>query len=395
MAQPSRSVVIWLSIDGLRGDYVDRYEAPTLRGMMKEGVSSQQMFGEFPQLTFPSHTSLATGVTAGVHGIMGSNFFDRKTGQQYNSPSDSQMVQAEQIWVTAARQNVRSIVLDWPLSYRQQGPFRAAVFSPTGYDSHSSDAERFDHLLGAWEQDRDPNPVRLVMGYCPSIDASGHHDGPESAQLGRTLLAVDAQIDRARKRAIELFKQKMRPQDRLFLVVSADHGMCKTTTLVHPGKLLGELPAQVRVVDNSTSVMIYVQDPSQEARRRVFELISQRLQGKEGVRMLTADQFPPQWGYANADRTPDALILARPGWSFSTRIDAEYAPSAGKRVLGNHGYLAEECPEMNGLLVIWQYGHSLGGKDLGKVSQLAMHPTICQLLGIRAAQGAKAPAIKI
>ena len=388
-AQPGRSVVIWLSLDGMRGDYADIYAAPTLQAMMKEGVYSRHMVDTFPPLTFPSHTALATGVPAGVHGITGSNFYDRKTGLQYNMPTESQLVQAEPIWVTAARQSVRSIVLDWPLSYHQQGPFRAVVSSP-GFESHWSDAERFDRLLEAWEQDRDPNPIRLLMGYCPSVDSIGHHDGPESARLGQTVLAVDEQIKRLRQRAIEVFKQKMRPDDRLFFVISADHGMAKTHTLVHPTKLLGELPAQIKVVENSTSLLLYL---GEDARPLWTERISQRLRGKQGVRMVLSSQFPPQWGYAHPDRSPDLLILARPGWSFSKAIDSLYGPSAGKGVLGNHGYAPEECPEMDALLVIWQYGTTLGGRDLGTVSQLAVYPTICQILGIKPAPGPNTPGL--
>ena len=251
-------------------------------------------------------------------------------------------------------------------------------------------------MLGAWVQDQDPNPIQLLMGYCPSVDSSGHRDGPKSTRLGQTLLAVDAQIGRLRDRAIEVFKQKMRRDDRLFFVVTADHGMYNnTTTLVHPTKLLGELPPQVKVVENSTSVMLYMLDLNEDARRRCIERISQRIQGKEGVRMLTSDQFPPQWGYAHADRTADVLILARPGWAFSSHIDTEYAPSSEKGMRGNHGYPPEECPEMDALLVIWQYGHPLGGRDLGSVSQLAVYPTLCQILGLQAAKGANAPAIQM
>ena len=158
-AQPGRAVVVWLSLDGMRGDYVEQSPAPNLQAMIKEGLYSHHLTGTFPTLTFPSHTSLATGVPAGEHGIVGNNFFDRETGTLYQMPTESALVQAEPIWVTAARQQARSIVLDWPLSYNQQGPFRASVFSE-GYQSKLTDSERVDRLMDSWDRDENPNPIR-------------------------------------------------------------------------------------------------------------------------------------------------------------------------------------------------------------------------------------------
>src|SRR4051794_23413670 len=64
---PSRNVVVWISIDGFRGDYVDRNVTPFLRKLMREGVYSQKLVPITPSLTFPSHVSEATGVAAGAH----------------------------------------------------------------------------------------------------------------------------------------------------------------------------------------------------------------------------------------------------------------------------------------------------------------------------------------
>src|SRR4051812_31279094 len=70
----SRSVVVWISIDGFRSDYVDRNVSPFLRKLMHEGSYSQKLVPITPSLTFPSHVTEATGVPASVHGITANDF---------------------------------------------------------------------------------------------------------------------------------------------------------------------------------------------------------------------------------------------------------------------------------------------------------------------------------
>src|SRR4051794_31609959 len=47
----SRNVVVWISIDGFRQDYVDRNVSPFLRKLMHEGSYSQKLVPITPSLT--------------------------------------------------------------------------------------------------------------------------------------------------------------------------------------------------------------------------------------------------------------------------------------------------------------------------------------------------------
>ncbi|MGD0973364.1 MAG: alkaline phosphatase family protein, partial [Candidatus Korobacteraceae bacterium] len=69
----ARSVVL-ISLDGMRPDYVTRAEqlglkVPNLRRMMREGVYAEGVTGVVPTVTYPSHTTLITGVWPSKHGI--------------------------------------------------------------------------------------------------------------------------------------------------------------------------------------------------------------------------------------------------------------------------------------------------------------------------------------
>jgi arylsulfatase A-like enzyme len=61
--------VIVISIDGLRPDAIEKYDATTIERLMKEGSYTLQAQTILPSLTLPSHTSMLTGVEPAQHGI--------------------------------------------------------------------------------------------------------------------------------------------------------------------------------------------------------------------------------------------------------------------------------------------------------------------------------------
>src|SRR5689334_2803248 len=67
---PTRHVVV-ISIDGLmpRTYLSAGWNAPTLRNLATHGVFAQGVVGVFPTVTYPSHTTLITGVPPALHGI--------------------------------------------------------------------------------------------------------------------------------------------------------------------------------------------------------------------------------------------------------------------------------------------------------------------------------------
>jgi predicted AlkP superfamily pyrophosphatase or phosphodiesterase len=74
-AGKTRALVI--SLDGLDFRYLknaDEYglKIPNLRRLMANGVTAP-VFGVFPTLTYPSHTTLVTGVQPDRHGIYGNS----------------------------------------------------------------------------------------------------------------------------------------------------------------------------------------------------------------------------------------------------------------------------------------------------------------------------------
>ena len=110
-ATGGKNTVVWISMDGMRGDYLNRAPLPFFERLMREGAYSRRFHPVFPPITFPSHCAEATGVTVERHGITGNSFYDAATHQTYHYPGDGALLQAEPIWLTAARQGVRTMVL--------------------------------------------------------------------------------------------------------------------------------------------------------------------------------------------------------------------------------------------------------------------------------------------
>ena len=66
------SVVLWLSVPGFRGDYLEKSETPTFDAI--DGGSTNTLVPHFPCLTFPAHATLATGRDVSGHGIPSDRF---------------------------------------------------------------------------------------------------------------------------------------------------------------------------------------------------------------------------------------------------------------------------------------------------------------------------------
>ena len=76
-AQERRPHVIMISIDGLRPALLGQssLKLPTLRRLMQQGAWAR-VTGVLPTVTYPSHTTLITGVLPAVHGILDNRIFD-------------------------------------------------------------------------------------------------------------------------------------------------------------------------------------------------------------------------------------------------------------------------------------------------------------------------------
>ncbi|MBI3843435.1 MAG: alkaline phosphatase family protein [Planctomycetes bacterium] len=377
-----RDVVVWVSIDGLRPDYVTAEDAPFLHSLIATSPHTRELVPPFPSLTFPSHATQATGVGVDRHGISGNDFWDSALGKRYSFPDDSNLVEAEPIWVTATRQRQRVAVLGWPLSYRERGSGRAAFFDEK-FDKNQTDAQRLEHLLNVWRSDTGSPPLTLLMGYVVGTDAAGHKFGPASAEVRTQMQTTDAFLRRFFERAQATFREKMSPRDRLHVLFTTDHGMTPVRARVGFESLVGgPLPPEVHVERGSTLAHVFLDRVSTDRRSALERAIVAAVATHEFAVAYRRDEMPARWEFAHPRRVGDLVIVLKPGWVFEKESakSAEATEESGG-VRGMHGYDPEESPDMFGFAAVWS---SNGGApvDLGRVDARSLHPTVARLLGI-------------
>lgn len=390
----ARTTVVWISIDGMRGDYVQRGDFPFFVRLRREAATTDKLRPVFPSITFPSHCSEATGVTVEKHGITANAFYDAATKTQYSYPNDSSLLQAEPIWLTAQRQGVRTAVLDWPLSFAQKGAIRTEIFDEK-FDSAMPDEQRLNRLLDAWSASlakADPVPLHLLMGYIIATDKPGHNNGPDSPEILQAMIMLDAQLTKFSERAVELWKrQRKTPEDRLFFVFSTDHGMSTVKTLVSLPRLLNvaRRDPEIRLSTTGNVGHVFLDgvkyprgSEAREAKLREFR--ATMIAAGPDFQAFKREDMPAAWGYAHPTRCGDLIIILPRGYTFGWAENAAAISEVGTSAtgpIGMHGYDPATNPEMMGFFAIWEFG-KIKPMDLGAVGWDQLHPTVAKLLGI-------------
>src|SRR5437764_4579938 len=123
---PVRHVVL-VSVDGLAARYLNdsRAEMPTLRKLAKEGAVARGMITSFPSVTWPSHTSLITGVQPGRHGVIGNAVWNRKLNRALTYIGDPELtkdeaIKAPTLYDAAHKAGLKCGSVIWPCSNAAQ-----------------------------------------------------------------------------------------------------------------------------------------------------------------------------------------------------------------------------------------------------------------------------------
>lgn len=119
-AQPEAAhhKLLVLSVDGLDWRYLKQADAfglkiPNMRKLLREGWPADGVVGVYPSVTWPSHTSIITGVTPAVHGILGNRRPKSEGGDYYWTPD---LLKAPTLWQAAHEQGLTTAAVTWPVT---------------------------------------------------------------------------------------------------------------------------------------------------------------------------------------------------------------------------------------------------------------------------------------
>ena len=200
--------VLIISIDGLRPDAIDRFDATTLRRLMREGSYSRDARTILPSTTLPSHVSMLSGVDVDVHGVT---------------------------WNSDEMSTLGPVTVPTIFSLAHAVGFRTAAFFGKGKLQHLHRPRTLDHVrsldsrlswLGSgWRTVRhveqhlaDARP-NLIFVHLTEPDYAGHTFGWMGHSYGRAVVEADRAVAILLERATARFGA-----DQYTVIVTADHG---------------------------------------------------------------------------------------------------------------------------------------------------------------------------
>lgn len=109
--------VVFVSIDGFRPDfYLDSsWHTPNLRMLMKGGAYAKGVNSVFPSMTYPSHTTIVTGVQPDKHGVYYNGMFEPQGAGGKSYWHDSS-IHVPTLWTLARKKGMTTAALFWPVS---------------------------------------------------------------------------------------------------------------------------------------------------------------------------------------------------------------------------------------------------------------------------------------
>ncbi|MGH7768628.1 MAG: alkaline phosphatase family protein [Candidatus Binatia bacterium] len=413
---PTVRHVIIASVDGLMpATYVSPdahgLNIPTLREMVRQGAWSEGARSVFPTLTYPAHTSIATGVNPAAHGIVSNLAWDplgkNQTGWRWYAGD----IRAPALWDAALARDLTAAMVWWPATVGA----RATVLVPeiwrsgteedlklvtalstpgilanvatrfanftTGFTPPAVKDESLSDIAVHLIDTRRPN---LLMLHLPQVDHATHRSGPFSAGA----IAAVENADRQIARLIQAAKNAGTWNETVLVVVS-DHGFARISQSVKPGVLLPKkglvtLDSRGRVTDWKATVAgsggylyVYVKEPQDTATRRALLEIFLPLTNNpaSGVRRVYKQEEIRAKG---GDPSAYLALEGADGFELADGYRGNYLSSA--TFAATHGYDPER-PNMLAALLI--YGPAITPGKIEGARLIDVAPTVAGWLGLK------------
>jgi predicted AlkP superfamily pyrophosphatase or phosphodiesterase len=429
-AQLSAAPLLVISIDGLHPDYVtqaDKYglKIPVLRNFMRDGTYASGVVGVLPSVTYPSHTTIVTGLTPAEHGISSNTTFDPlgvNQGGWYWYASD---IKSPTLWSAAAQAKLITASGGWPVT---TGDPNITYLLPEYWRTSTSDdlklmrvmarpiglLESYEKQLGPYidsntltiaaDQTRTRFAVKLITDKHPDfmvvhlvvLDEVEHEDGPFQSTAFAALESLDAMIGELRQAALSA-------NSRAVVAIVSDHGFAATTKTVNlrvpfvtagliklkptdPTKLPAVASWDAQVWPSGGAAGIVLRDRKDEkTRKQVAALLVQlKSDPRNGIgRVLTAADAKARGAFPEAD----FVVECAPGFYAGSALTGELIAPAPMK--GMHGYLPDQASMHAGFFMM---GEGVRKHALGVIDMRQLAPTFAKILGVKL-QSATQPAV--
>lgn len=255
---PAAQKLLVVSVDGLDQRYLDRRDEmhlriPNIRRMIREGQAAPGVMGIMPTITWPSHTTIISGVTPAVHGIR-SNRLPLSEGGDY--PWNAKLLKARTILDAAHDAGRKTASITWPVTVDAPVDFnlpeyfqrrRGGAMDLRSIGSKATPPDLVNRITAAfpsfpqeWMDDRTRTLATvwilqnekpdLMLVHMVDLDSEAHDNGPFTREANAILEYTD-----------ELIGQMIRalPEGYALALVS-DHGFEQVDQIVNLNVLAKE-----------------------------------------------------------------------------------------------------------------------------------------------------------
>ncbi len=419
--QPHQPVLL-ISIDGMKPEYVTgadehHLRIPTLRRVLAKGAHASGVQGVFPTVTYPSHTTLVTGVWPAQHGIYNNTRFDPEHNLVGAWYWYAPQIQVPTLYTAAKADGLQTASVSWPVTvdateidtdipeyWRTSEPVNpddrllmAALTRPNGEleriaartgqpymegndTTLDGDRTRTVYSLDILKQHR----PQFMTIHLSSLDEAEHLHGPFSAEADADLEGVDGMVG-------QLVAQELANYSNAVIAIVSDHGFAAVDHLVNLG--VPFVAAGLIQTDGSKVVAwkaqpwsaggmsaILLHDPTDTVTRDKVGALLEKLaadpaNGIEAV--LDHDQTVALGGFPTAAFVVTFKVGYVPGPALASPVVTPTPP----QLKGMHGYNPATTPAMHASFFLIGQGIA-AGRDLGLVDMRRIAPTLAKLLGV-------------
>ena len=380
---PERAILILVSIDGFRWDYLDRFKPPTLTQLATGGVRADGLIPQFPSKTFPNHYTIVTGLTLAHHGIISNNIRDKEIPGEFTLSNrevqkDPRWWGGEPIWNTAERQGRKSAAMFWPGSEVVIGGRRGTYWMP--YDDDMPHAERVKRILDWLRLPEEQRPSFLTL-YFSDVDNAGHDRGPDSEDVRNAVMRVDRSLG-----DLVAGVKQIGIDDRVNYVIVSDHGMSSLSPdrMIVLDDYIDVDPSDV--IDWSPVLGITPKDGNVD---KIYNALKDR---HPALAVYRANEIPAEYGLTWNPRLPAIFAIAEDGWLITSKREVRRWGQPDRHAPGGtHGYDAR-LPSMHGLFIA-SGPRIKSGMRVKAFENIHIYDFMCAVLGLQPAKNDGDPSV--
>lgn len=416
-AAPSSSssgapTVIVISLDGFPAYMFEdpKLPAPTLRRLIDEGATAKGMTIVNPTVTWPNHTTLATGVAPAKHGVLYNGLLTAEPGKpaKVEQKNRDVLVKFPTVYDAAFKAGLTTAEVDWvppqtggtiTWSFEENPDPNGAVEKEMVAAGLITAAELQEFKKGnpqwrdiMWTRAAShivkAHKPNLLFFHLLNLDGTHHKYGPKTPAGLTAISLVDARVAELLQ-AVEQAGLK----DRTTVIVVSDHGFKSAKRSIRPNaalvkagfaKLEGTkvVSCSATVVPEGGTAMVYLRGADAA---EVGGKVRDTLKALEGVDQVWEPSQYAALGYPDPKVNPqmaDFVLTAKSGYGFAGAADGEPVVDVAEGAyIGLHGYPAED-PDMNAIFIAWGRGIRKGAR-IDTLRNVDVAPTVAALLGLK------------